>query len=68
MALASRIASKSKLLYGGSQMLLQNEFAVPVRHFAKESGQSGLPPLKGDREFSFTLEFHFILYYFICFI
>ncbi|CAJ2676941.1 probable ATP synthase 24 kDa subunit, mitochondrial [Trifolium pratense] len=45
MALASRIASKSKLLYGGSQML-----SVPVRHFAKESGQqSGLPPLKGDQ-------------------
>ncbi|AET04597.1 hypothetical protein MtrunA17_Chr8g0383281 [Medicago truncatula] len=47
MALASRLASKSKLLYG-SQILLQREFAVPVRHFAKGSEGSDLPALKGD--------------------
>jgi len=44
MALASRIASKSRLLYG-SQILLQREVAVPVRHYAKGSE---LPALKGD--------------------
>ncbi|XP_004504010.1 probable ATP synthase 24 kDa subunit, mitochondrial [Cicer arietinum] len=44
MALASRLASKSKLLYG-SQMLVQKEFSVPVRHFAKGSAPTAL---KGD--------------------
>ncbi|KAK7399459.1 hypothetical protein VNO78_10642 [Psophocarpus tetragonolobus] len=45
MALSSRLFSKSKLIYG-SQMLLQKEYAIPVRHFAKESAP---PALKGDQ-------------------
>ncbi|KAE9610261.1 hypothetical protein Lalb_Chr07g0184761 [Lupinus albus] len=44
MALASRLIPKSKLVYG-SQVLLQKEYAVPIRHFAKESAP---PALKGD--------------------
>nr|AFK37945.1 unknown [Lotus japonicus] len=44
MALRARLFSKSKLAYG-SQVLLQKEYAVPVRHFAKESAP---PALKGD--------------------
>ncbi|MCS4559137.1 hypothetical protein L9G74_22220, partial [Shewanella sp. C32] len=44
MALSSRLFSKSKLIYG-SQILLQKEHAIPVRHFAKESAP---PALKGD--------------------
>ena len=35
----------------GSQILLQREHAIPVRHFAKESA----PALKGDREFCYTV-------------
>ncbi|XP_027365803.1 probable ATP synthase 24 kDa subunit, mitochondrial [Abrus precatorius] len=45
MALSSRLFSKSKLIYG-SQILLQKEYAVPVRHFAKEAAT---PALKGDQ-------------------
>ena len=45
MALSSRLFSKSKLIYG-SQILLQKEHAIPVRHFAKESAP---PALKGDQ-------------------
>ncbi|ESW31762.1 hypothetical protein PHAVU_002G265700 [Phaseolus vulgaris] len=45
MALSSRLFSKSKLIYG-SQMLLQKEYAFPVRHYAKESSP---PALKGDQ-------------------
>ncbi|XP_019462523.1 PREDICTED: probable ATP synthase 24 kDa subunit, mitochondrial [Lupinus angustifolius] len=44
MALTTRLFSKSKLVYG-SQVLLQKEYAVPVRHFAKEAAP---PALKGD--------------------
>ncbi|XP_061344582.1 probable ATP synthase 24 kDa subunit, mitochondrial [Gastrolobium bilobum] len=44
MALSARLFSKSKLVYG-SQILLQKEYAVPVRRFAKESEP---PKLKGD--------------------
>ncbi|KAG5058368.1 hypothetical protein JHK82_013339 [Glycine max] len=51
MALSSRLFSKSKLIYG-SQILLQKEHAIPVRHFAKESAP---PALKGDGEFSYTV-------------
>jgi len=36
----------------GSQILLQKEHAIPVRHFAKESAP---PALKGDGEFSYTV-------------
>ncbi|KAK7358904.1 hypothetical protein VNO77_00845 [Canavalia gladiata] len=45
MALSSRLFSKSKLIYG-SQILLQKEHAIPVRHFAKEPAP---PALKGDQ-------------------
>jgi len=47
-------------------MLLQREFAVPVRHFAKGSEGSDLPALKGDGEFSFTLDLYFLYYMSIC--
>jgi hypothetical protein len=43
-------------------MLLQREFAVPVRHFAKGSEGSELPALKGDGEFPFTLDLYFLYY------
>jgi len=43
-------------------MLLQREFAVPVRHFAKGTEGSDLPALKGDREFPFTLDLYFLYY------
>lgn len=39
---------------------MQREFAVPVRHFAKGSEGSDLPALKGDGEFSFTLDLYFL--------
>ncbi|BAT73324.1 probable ATP synthase 24 kDa subunit, mitochondrial [Vigna umbellata] len=45
MALSSRLFSKSKLIYG-SQMLLQKDYAFPVRHYAKASDP---PALKGDQ-------------------
>ncbi|KAK7318527.1 hypothetical protein RJT34_03230 [Clitoria ternatea] len=45
MALSSRLFSKSKLIYV-SQILLQKENAIPVRHFAKGSAP---PVLKGDQ-------------------
>ncbi|XAR72381.1 hypothetical protein NMG60_11018997 [Bertholletia excelsa] len=44
MALASRLASKSKQLYA-CNVLLQREHAVPVRYFAKEAAPAAL---KGD--------------------
>ncbi|KAI4345162.1 hypothetical protein L6164_012314 [Bauhinia variegata] len=40
----SRLFSKSKLVYS-SQILIQREHAIPVRHYAKESAP---PALKGD--------------------
>lgn len=46
MALASRIVNKSKLVYA-SQILVQKEHAISVRHFAKES--SPPPVFKGDQ-------------------
>ncbi|CAJ1937967.1 unnamed protein product [Sphenostylis stenocarpa] len=45
MALSSRLFSKSRLIYG-SQILLQKEYIIPVRHFAKGSAP---PALKGDQ-------------------
>lgn len=45
MTLASRIVNKSKLVYA-SQILVQKEHAISVRHFAKDSSP---PALKGDR-------------------
>ncbi|ONK74069.1 uncharacterized protein A4U43_C03F2460 [Asparagus officinalis] len=47
MALASRVLTRSKQLYG-SQILLQHEHRAPVRYYAKEASPAGLPPLKGD--------------------
>ncbi|RVX21409.1 putative ATP synthase 24 kDa subunit, mitochondrial [Vitis vinifera] len=44
MAFSSRLLSKSKQLYG-SQIILQQQHAVPVRFFAKEAAP---PALKGD--------------------
>ncbi|KAI4317181.1 hypothetical protein L6164_025074 [Bauhinia variegata] len=46
MALSSRLFSKSKLVYS-SQILIQREFAIPVRHYAKEK-ESAPTALKGD--------------------
>ncbi|MED6133601.1 hypothetical protein PIB30_029653 [Stylosanthes scabra] len=45
MALSSRLFSKSNKLVYASQVFLQKEHAIPVRHFAKGSGP---PSLKGD--------------------
>ncbi|KAF7834211.1 putative ATP synthase 24 kDa subunit, mitochondrial [Senna tora] len=45
MALSSRLFSKSRLVCG-SQILVQKEHVIPVRHFAKESAP---PALKGDQ-------------------
>ncbi|OWM91384.1 probable ATP synthase 24 kDa subunit, mitochondrial [Punica granatum] len=44
MAFTSRLLSKSRQLYG-SQIILQKEYAIPVRSFAKEAAP---PALKGD--------------------
>lgn len=45
MALSSRLFSKSNKLVYASQVFLQKEHAIPVRHFAKGSAP---PSLKGD--------------------
>ncbi|XP_028755079.1 probable ATP synthase 24 kDa subunit, mitochondrial [Neltuma alba] len=45
MALASRLVNKSKLVCA-SQILVQKEHTILVRHFAKDSGP---PALKGDQ-------------------
>lgn len=44
MAFTSRLLSKSRQVYG-SQIVLQKEYAIPVRSFAKEAAPA---PLKGD--------------------
>ncbi|KAH7520735.1 hypothetical protein FEM48_Zijuj08G0176900 [Ziziphus jujuba var. spinosa] len=44
MAFSSRLLSKSRQLCG-NRVILQQEYAIPVRYFAKEAGR---PALKGD--------------------